>query len=74
MDISDHYARNDSSLLLHNERTCGFDDVRPGFGRSGGHRGSATDRPPDILNRKYDQGEINTQEHKEKKKDITGGT
>ncbi len=46
----------------------------PGFGRSGGHRGSATDRPPDILNRKYDQGEINTQEHKEKKKDITGGT
>jgi uncharacterized membrane protein len=45
-----------------------------GFGRSGSHSESASDSPPDILNRKYDQGEINKQEYEEKKKDIAGRT
>ena len=34
--------------------TCGR-----GFGRSGKHSESASDRLLDILNKKYDQGEIN---------------
>ena len=46
----------------------------PDFGRSGSHSESASDRPPDILNRKSDQGEINKQEYEEKKKDIAGRT
>jgi uncharacterized membrane protein len=46
----------------------------PGFGRSGSSAESSSDRPSDILNRKYDQGEINEQEYEEKKKDIAGRT
>ncbi len=46
----------------------------PGFGRSGSHSKSASDRPPDILHRKYGQGEINKQEYEEKKKEIAGRT
>ena len=46
----------------------------PAFGRSGSHSENASDRPPDILSRKYDQGEINKQEYEEKKKDIAGRT
>jgi len=46
----------------------------PGFGRSGSHSENASDRPPDILNRKYDQGEINKQEYEVKKEDIARRT
>jgi putative membrane protein len=42
----------------------------PNFGRSGSHNENASDRPLDILNRKYAQGEINKQEYEEKKEDI----
>ncbi len=49
--------------------TCG-----PGFGRSGSHSESASDRPPDILNRKYGQEEINKQEYEEKKEKIARRT
>jgi uncharacterized membrane protein len=42
----------------------------PGCGRTGSH----SESPLDILNRKYDQGEINMQEYEEKKKDIEGRT
>ncbi len=45
-----------------------------GSGRSGSHSVSPSDRPLNILNRKYDQGEINKQEYEEKKKDIAGRT
>lgn len=45
-----------------------------GFGRSGSHSDSVSDRSSDILNRKYDQGETNKQEDEEKNKDITGRT
>jgi uncharacterized membrane protein len=46
----------------------------PGFGRSGSHSESASDRPPDILNRKNSRGEINKQEYEEKKKETAGRT
>ncbi len=46
----------------------------PGFGRSGSHRESASDRPLDIVNSKYDQGEINKQEYEEKKEKIARRT
>ncbi len=46
----------------------------PGFGRSDSHRESVSDRPLDIVNSKYDQGEINKQEYEEKKKEIAGRT
>jgi uncharacterized membrane protein len=46
----------------------------PACGKSGCHSESASDRPLDILNRKYDHGEINKQEYEEKKKDIAGRT
>ena len=47
---------------------------RPGFGRSGTHGESASDRPLDILDRKYARGEINKQEYEEKKEDIAQRT
>jgi uncharacterized membrane protein len=47
---------------------------RPGFGKSGSHSESASDRSLDILNRKKAQGEINKQEYEEKKEDIARRT
>jgi putative membrane protein len=46
----------------------------PGFGRSDSHSENASDRPLDMLNRKYAQGEINKQEYEEKKEDIARRT
>jgi len=46
----------------------------PSFGHSGSHSENASDRPLDILNRKYAQGEINRQEYQEKKEDIARRT
>ena len=41
---------------------------------SGSHGEKASDRHPDILNRKYAHGEINKQEYEEKKEDIARRT
>ncbi len=37
----------------------------------GGHNENETNRPLDILNKKYAQGEISKQEYEEKKRDIS---